>query len=409
MEFLCIDLGATSGRHIVGKIEDGKITLKVTFRFENYFIDDYYWDINYLYQKVIEGIDVTLAKGHRPLSLAIDAWGVDYVEGDSERALSYRAPDNMKNVNGVNDIFSSKELFSLTGISPQEINTIYRVNDATRDILFIRDYIVYRLTGEKYSDITIASTSQLFDVKNLRVATEIVDKVAPNLELPPIVKPGEVYIPANDYDIEVLVGAGHDTANCFYLYEKERNAVILNVGTWAILGANTGGPIINDLAYENGFSNEAGVNNIRFLKNMLGMYLLEVFLKQEKLGKDYPAIIAKMIENNHDKHISIHGIDLDSSLLEQFKLQYPQENNYWYLNLIVNSLVNEYSLNVNLVGQLTNLTIEKLVVMGGATKNSVFMEKLKNKLVGIEIVMGDDEATALGNIQLQYDSWIKRK
>ena len=290
---LAIDIGASSGRHILGFLENGEIKTKEIYRFPNGVknVDGHLtWDISSLLSEVKKGIDVALSL-YPVKSLSIDTWGVDYVllSGDKviEPVFTYRDHRTDEVIDTVHNIMPFKELYKRTGIQFQSFNTIYqlywdsindRLSDAT-EFLMIPEYLSYALTGNKVKEYTNATTTGLINRESGEYDKEIISALSLPSSLftqlsSPKTKVGEYK------GIDVILCATHDTASAVEGMGIEGNEPYISSGTWSLLGLKVPSPITDEKSEKGNWSNEGGVGYTRYQKNIMGMWLINR-LKEE--------------------------------------------------------------------------------------------------------------------------------
>ena len=315
--FFAVDLGATSGRTIVGTLADGKVRLEELTRFPNNLIETgghFYWDIYALYFEIIKGLKQAVRRGLQVESIGIDTWGVDFVcVGDDgallRNPLSYRDPHTFGAMEEYFETAVPKEdVYRLTGIQFMNFNSLFQLYVMRRDgnvalrhaekILFVPDALGWMLTGEAVCEYTIASTSQLLNPVTKELDARLLGSLGLDRSLfGRMVMPGtrigtlteEVQKMTGLGPVPVIAVAGHDTASAVAAVPaKDEHFAYLSSGTWSLMGIETKEPIINKVSYERNFTNEGGVEGTtRFLKNICGMWLLERCRKE--WGDDAPA------------------------------------------------------------------------------------------------------------------------
>ncbi|WP_406531838.1 rhamnulokinase family protein, partial [Methanobrevibacter sp.] len=294
--FLAIDLGATSGRHVIGYKLDGEIQLKEIHRFRTEMDDSpdgLVWNVPRILNEIKEGIRKAFEIFPKIESISIDTWGVDYVliNGDKEIPpyYAYRNERCQKSAQKVHKIIDFKDIYRKTGIQFAAFNTLYqlyddkqkrRLDNAT-DYLMLPSYFSYKLTGIKTHEYTNESTGALLNVKTGDYNYELLDK----LELPrrlfnKMQKPGSIVgdlLPEIQKEVggnsKVILCASHDTASAFESVNVDDESIILSSGTWSLLGIKSKTPIVSEESLNSNYTNEGGVGYIRFLKNIMGMYL----------------------------------------------------------------------------------------------------------------------------------------
>ena len=316
--FVAFDLGATSGRTILGSLRDGELALKELTRFPNTILPlgkHYYWNIFSLYEHLCEGLRAAAREGVEITSVGIDTWGVDFAFVGKDGSLlglpyAYRDP----HTDGAPEEYFSKvlpreEVYGDTGIQIMNFNSLYQLYAMQRDhssqlaaaerLLFMPDALSYLLTGEMVTEYTIASTSQLLNPRTKRIEPRLLEKMGLSPELfPPIVMPGhrigtlrpELAAACGVPQLPVVAVAGHDTASAVAAVPaaNERFAY-LSSGTWSLMGIEVREPQINEQTERYNFTNEGGVEGTtRLLKNITGMWILEQCLRKWKdEGRDY--------------------------------------------------------------------------------------------------------------------------
>ncbi len=398
----------------------------------------YYWNIFSLYQSLKEGMQSLAKENIQPDAIGIDTWGVDFVylgEDDSILGLprAYRDPYT----NGVPEAFFQvvprKDVYGLTGIQIMNFNSLFQLYaarrenssalSAARSILFMPDALSYLLTGKKVCEYTIASTSQFLNPKTKKIEAGLLEAagIDPAM-IPEIVQPGTIIgnlLPelASEYkwgEVPVVAVAGHDTGSAVAAVpaENERFAY-LSSGTWSLMGIEVKDPVITEDSFRMNFTNEGGVEGTtRFLKNITGMWLLEQCRKEwERDGKNYsyPAIVS-MSESAPAFQFFIDPDDPGfaqpdsmTAAIREYCLKTGQqapEQDAEFIRCIFESLALKYRFTFNRLKQVAPFTIEKLHVIGGGAQNALLNQFTANAL-GIEVISGPSEATAIGNLMIQ--------
>ncbi|MDH6313112.1 rhamnulokinase [Parabacteroides sp. PFB2-10] len=439
--FFALDLGATSGRSIIGRLENGKLELQELTRFPNTILrvqDKYYWNIYALYESLKEGLKTAAAKGIEIDSIGIDTWGVDFAYLAEDGSLinlprSYRDPYT----EGVPEAYftrlSRQEVYDLTGIQIMNFNSLFQLYAAQREgsfavrqaknILFMPDALSYLLTGERYCEYTIASTSQIVNARTQKIDPLLLDVLDISPEVfPEVVMPGtkagnvmeSVARECGIGETPVIAVAGHDTASAVVAVPAEdENFAYLSSGTWSLMGIEVKEPIINEQTFAMNFTNEGGADGtIRFLKNITGMWLLEQCRKEwDKVGKSYsyPEIVA--LSDSAKPFRSLIDPDDASFANPESMLQaitaYCQRTNQpcpeedaQFIRCIFDSLALKYKQVLNSLQEVAPFEIKKLHVIGGGSQNKLLNQMTANA-IGIPVVAGPSEATAMGNIMIQ--------
>ena len=300
--YLAIDIGASSGRHILGYIDNGRLKLEEIHRFENYITNQngtLVWDIEHLVSEVKKGIAKCKEIGKIPCTVAIDTWGVDYVLLDESKqeilpAVSYRDSRTNRVINKVESIISAEELYLKTGIQKQNFNTIYQLYvdylsgklDNAKYFLMIPAYLSYKLTGIIKNEYTNATTTGMVNADTKQWDYEIIDKLSLPKHLfgtldTPCTVIGNFTKEMQDYagfDSTVIFAPSHDTASAVCACPIDDNSVYISSGTWSLIGVESLNPIVNEKSMAANFANEGGIDyRFRFLKNYMGMWLFLFF------------------------------------------------------------------------------------------------------------------------------------
>ena len=303
--FFAVDLGATSGRTIIGSISDGKFELEEVTRFPNNLIETgghFYWDIYALYFEMIRGLKEVASRGLEITSIGIDTWGVDFVcIGDDGAILrnprSYRDPITFEAMDDyLSNVVQPRDVYDITGIQLMNFNSIFQLYSMQREhnsalscakkILFMPDALSWMLTGKEVCEYTIASTSELLDPRTKQLDERLLASVGQSREkFGRMVKPAEMIGVLTDEvqritglgPVPVIAVAGHDTASAVAAVPaRDEHFAYLSSGTWSLMGIENRDAVINDRSYELNFTNEGGVEGTtRFLKNICGMWLYE--------------------------------------------------------------------------------------------------------------------------------------
>ena len=456
--FFAVDLGATSGRTILGSIQDGKLMQRELTRFPNNIIQaggHFYWDIYALYSEIIRGLKVVADEGITIRSIGIDTWGVDFVcigkdGGILRNPYSYRDPQTegmveqfrIQNSNFqeageasdeamFNGQWSMFNVYDRTGIQFMDFNSLFQIaamrrnNDSALEsadkVLFIPDALMYMLTGESVCEYTILSTSQLLNPRTKEIDPDLLEAVGmKRSQFGRYVNPcdcvgtltPEVQQLTGLGPVPVVAVAGHDTAAAVAAVPAEdEHFAYLSCGTWSLLGIETKDPIINEKSYEYNFTNEGGIEGTtRFLKNICGMWLLE---RCRKEWTDAPADVNEVNKAAMTAPAFRSIINPDdprfanpTSMVEAIK-NYCRETNQpipetyqQQARCIFESLALRYREVLGYLRELAPFPIERLHVIGGGTYNQYLMQMTADS-IGLPVVTGPVEGTAIGNIMLQ--------
>jgi len=440
--FLAFDIGATSGRTILAKLENQKLTLKELTRFPNKIINvqgKCYWDIYQLFEALKEGLRAASAENVDIASLGIDTWGVDFVYVAEDGTLlglprSYRDPYTNGAPEKYFEVIPKKEVYDLTGIQIMNFNSLYQLYAAKKegstalsvanDILFMPDALSYLFCGEKVCEYTIASTSQLLNPNTKKFESSLFDAIgiSPSL-MNRLVMPGQVIGEVTsdickecrvEQKIPVVAVAGHDTASAVAAVPAENeNFAYLSSGTWSLMGIEVEEPIITDETYNLNFTNEGGVEGTtRFLKNITGMWLLEQCRKEwtiDGIDYSYPEIVELSHSVNgfesivDPDHVSFANPQSMMKSIVEFCNATGQKTpmtHAEFIRCIFDSLAMKYKYVLDCLQQLAPFKIEKLHIIGGGSQNKLLNQMTANA-IGMPVVAGPSEATAIGNVMLQ--------
>ena len=436
--FFAVDLGATSGRTILGSFTSEGLKMEEINRFPNHLIEvtgHYYWDIYELYRNIIEGLKLASRKeGMEIVSIGIDTWGVDFVcvgkDGHFLRPpYSYRDP----HTEGAPEEFFSRvprsQVYELTGIQVMNFNSLFQLDtmrragdsalEAADKLLFIPDALSYLLTGEMVTEYTIATTAQLVNAVTRKLEPELLGALGlSEKNFGRFVYPGEkvgtlsteVQRMTGLGAVPVIAVAGHDTASAVAAVPAQnRNFAYLSSGTWSLMGVEADAPIITPETEALNYTNEGGVENtIRVLKNICGMWLLERCRLQ--WGEtSYPELIAEAQASEAfrsliypDDAVFANPSDMQQAIIDYCKRtnQPVPETRGQIVRCIFESLSLRYRQVLDDLRKLIPRPIETLHVIGGGSRNDMLNQWTSNA-VGIPVVAGPSEATAIGNIMLQ--------
>ncbi len=439
--FLAFDFGATSGRSVLGCIENGKLTMKELTRFPNQIVELHgrsYWNILSLFEAMKTALRTAATEGFSIEGIGIDTWGVDFVYIGADGSIvglprAYRdvytngAPESFFNM------ISRREVYDATGIQIMNFNSLFQLYAAKNEdsglfngakhILFMPDAFIYLLTRKMVCEYTIASTSQILNPRTKRFEEKLLKAADVSQELLlPIIMPGTLVGPLTDDlakesglgAVPVIAVAGHDTASAIVAVPAEnKNFAYLSSGTWSLMGIETDEPIISEASYAMNFTNEGGVDGTtRFLKNITGMWILEECRREwEKSGKQYS--YQEMVNMAKSAPAFACFIDPDDpgfahpgSMLQAIKdycLKTGQAvplNDATVIRCIFESLALKYRFVLERLKALAPFPIEKLHVIGGGAQNHLLNQFTANS-IGLPVVAGPVEATAIGNILLQ--------
>ncbi len=467
--FLAFDCGATSGRAVLATFDGGSFSMEEVYRFPSGIIElggKYYWDILAIYDHFCKCVSQLEQRGVRPDSIGIDTWGVDFGFVASDGSLlgnprAYRDPYTAGIPEKVYETVPREELYAATGIQIMNFNSIFQLYAQTQEgfaplrcasgILFVPDLLSYMLTGRQVCEYTIASTSGMMDQTTRQFNKDLLRRLGIRTDvLLPIVQPGvEV---GKFRGIPVVAVAGHDTASAIAAVPAaDENFAYLSSGTWSLMGIEVPQPIINEESARLNFTNEGGIEGTtRFLKNITGMWLLEQCRKVWKAeGKDYSyaelqamALAEKdfpgridpddarfanpenmveeilrsaqddsgVMQNRDDNGVMLNRDDNGVMLNEVKHLSDGQ-----IVSCIYHSLADRYREVLQMLQGFAPFRIDKLHIIGGGSANDL-LNQWTADAIGMPVIAGPTEATAIGNIMMQAraagivgDRWEMRR
>ncbi len=415
---LAFDFGASSGRGIIGYIDNDVIKYEEVHRFNNGAIERngrLVWDIETLFSEV----KYTIEKAGKVDSIGFDTWGVDYGIIDQNGKLvdyptSYRDPRTETTVKTASEVMSYDRLYEITGNQIMTINTLFQLLAEKEDlngkkILFMPDLFAYMLTGNMVCEKTIASTSQMLDIKTHEFSNEILDKFNIDRNIfPKIVEAGTVVGTYND--MKVISVAGHDTECAIYSVPTlETEFAYLSCGTWSLFGVEIDEPILTKESCDNDLSNEISANGkVDFLKNIVGLWIIQ---ECKRCWGEYSySEIAKMAS---DAEGLKSFIDVDDKVFGQ-PCDMPKVIQEYCLNTnqnvpqtvgeiarcVYESLAMKYRFALNQIEEVVKKHFETLYIVGGGSRADILCQLTANAL-NRKVVAGVEEATAIGNIAIQ--------
>ena len=419
--YLAIDIGASSGRHIVGWREDGELRTKEVYRFPNGVQKQnghLVWDVKTLLFHVKSGIAEARKQFPEIESLSIDTWGVDYVllRGDEEvrPVYAYRDSRTEAVIPKVHELLPFAELYAKTGCQFQPFNSIYQLYadklagrlDGVSDFLMLPEYLLWKLCGVKAKEYTNATTTGMVNAITGEFDTETVSALAlPALLFPKLHTPGTVL---GEYDgIKCVLCATHDTASAVEGIPMEGNHPYISSGTWSLLGVKTPRPITDDASRAANYSNEGGVGYNRYQKNIMGMWLVNR-LKDELCPETPFSEIAQMAaKSQFAETVNANAPEFlaPDSMRAAFDaaLRTKPQSAGDYFRCAYHSLAQSYAEALAELEQNTGKTYEKLYIVGGGAKNEL-LNHLTAKATGKEVIALPIEATALGNLKIQMEA-----
>ena len=435
--YLAIDIGASSGRHIVAWLEGGKIETREVYRFPNgaEMKDGHLcWDIEALEKHVVAGLKAAKEQGYEPAYIGIDTWGVDFVLLDKSGkrvgdAVAYRDSRTDGMDAQLEQALPFPFHFGLCGIAKQPFNTVYQMMavlqehpeyaEEVDDFLMMPEYLSYILTGKKAHEWTECTTGALCNAESgswsemIRAAAGLPDKWFRT----PIVKPGTVLGPLTDeiaaevgYRATVILPATHDTGSAYMAVPaKDDGAAFLSSGTWSLLGTELPGPVTSQAALTAGFTNEGGYNGTtRFLKNIMGMWMLQCIHKETDKAHSYAEMADMAGKSTYPAYIDAadNRFLAPDSMLDEVKAALrdagaPEPADLAdVLRAVTMGLAVCYDKSIREMSEITGKRFTSINIVGGGSAN-VVLNQMTADVTGLPVYAGPTEGTALGNLAAQ--------
>lgn len=419
--YLAVDIGASSGRHILGWNEGGKIITQEVYRFPNGIKESgghLTWDIESLVENVKRGIDEALKICPDIVSLSIDTWGCDYVlmKGDSEvlPCYSYRDTRTYDPINEVHNIIPFEELYDKTGIQLLAFNTIYQLYadklagrlEGVTDFLMMPEYLLYKLCGVKSHEYTNATTGGMVNAQTRQYDKDIIARLGfPSHLFKFLQNPGTKL--GTYKGIQCILCATHDTASAVEGIPMEGREIYISSGTWSLLGVKMSHPITSSYSMSSNFTNEGGVGYIRYLRNIMGMWLVNRLRDELCPGKGFGEIVREAEADSFDETVDANDNVFLSpeSMKEAFdeNLRHQPSTPAGYFRCAYRSLANTYRDTVNELENITGRKYSAIYIVGGGAKNS-YLNALTEQATGKKVIALPIEATSLGNLKIQMEA-----
>lgn len=425
--YLAIDIGASSGRHIVGWKEGGAWNTQEVYRFPNGMKQTQHglvWDTDEIFSHIKSGIRAAMEGFGKLESLAIDTWGVDYVLMKGSEIVrphfAYRNPRTEKAVEQVHALISFRELYARTGIQFASYNTVYQLYadkmsgslDGVTDFLMLPEYFSYLLTGVKRKEYTIATTTGLVNAKTQAFDGEIVSRLGfpdifPALENAgaPVGELKREIAKEVGGQTEVRLCAAHDTACAFEAVVCPQDSLILSSGTWSLLGAKLKKANVSEESMRCNFTNEGGVGYVRYLKNIMGMWLVNGIVKKHGIG--FPEAVSLAEQSSYTGLFDVNDgtltapEDMETAVRGLLKEEPPKTLGD-VLSSVYHSLANSYRLSTEEIEEVLGRSFSKLCIVGGGAKNA-YLNRLTEEYTGKQVIALPIEATAIGNLKSQTE------
>jgi rhamnulokinase len=425
--YLAVDIGASSGRHLLSHIENGKLVLEEIYRFENNLVkskDGLVWDIENLFSNMLNGIKKCKEIGKIPKSIAIDTWGVDYVLLDENKneikpCFCYRDSRTSAVIDEVESLVSPTELYAKTGIQKQNFNTIYQLyadkkNNRLKNakyFLMMPEYLSFKLTGVCKNEYTNATTTGLVNANAKTWDADIIYALGLT-EVPflPLSLPSshvgfltEDIQKAVGFNCAVLFAPSHDTASAVCACPMRDNDLYISSGTWSLIGTEITEPILSDNARQLNFTNEGGMDyRFRFLKNYMGMWLFQNIRRNLNKSMTYDEMMELAKSSNSYKYFDVNDSTLvaPKNMIDAIGKLIGSDDLGLILNSAYHSLAKSYSEAVTEIEAVTGKRFNAIHIVGGGCQDK-YLNALTRDYTGKSVTAGPIEATATGNIVSQ--------
>lgn len=438
--YLAIDIGASSGRHILGCINNGRIELEEIYRFDNNVIEKnghICWDIDDLYRHILEGLKAVKAHGVVPKTMGIDTWGVDFVFLDKDGeligdAVSYRDARTEGVPAELEKRLSFEALYQRTGIQKIDFNSVYQLYAIQKEnpellkqaetLLMIPDYFHYLLTGRIRNEYTAASTTALLDAKKKDWDFELIDLLGyPKRLFGPITMPGTVIGRFTEevknyvgFDCDVCLPASHDTGSAYIAVPAaDDTSVYISSGTWSLLGVEMDEPCITKEGMAANFTNEGGYEGkFRYLQNIMGLWMIQSV--RRNTGKKYSYAELEDMAREHSGYTETVNVnerifiapdnmlDAINEVLAREGKPLPQSLGET-VHCIYVSLAESYAKAIKKLEKITGTAYTGVNIVGGGSKDG-YLNELTAKATGLPVIAGPTEGTAIGNLLVQMIS-----
>ena len=434
--YLAVDIGASSGRHMLSHMENGKMILEEIYRFPNGMVEKNghkVWDVDKLFEEILTGMKKCALVGKIPYSMGIDTWAVDFVLLDENDrrigdAVAYRDRRTEGMDRRVYGIISEEDLYLRTGIQKQIFNTIYQLMavkeqqpgqlERAKSMLMIPDYFHFLLTGQKVQEYTNATTTQLAEPVKKDWDMELIGKLGyPKEIFQKIQKPGYEVGGLSDeikkevgFDCKVVLPPTHDTASAVAAVPtQEEHAIYISSGTWSLMGTELKEADCSKSGMLHNMTNEGGYDyRFRYLKNIMGLWMIQSVKKESAPDLGFGEICALASKEAITSYVDVNDARFlaPENMTEEVKKaceesgqQIPQTIGE-LAAVIYHSLAECYAKTVEEIEALTGITYPKIQIVGGGA-NAQYLNELTAKYTGKDVCAGPTEATAVGNLAAQ--------
>ncbi len=434
--FLAIDIGASSGRHLLGYLDNGRLKTEEVYRFNNHISDvngQLCWDLTYLFEHIVIGMAQCSKVGKIPKTVGINTWGVDFVLLDENdqcigNSVSYRDQRTRSVMNEICDEIGIEKIYSKTGIQFMDFNTICQLKvtpeeykKKAKSFLMIPDYLNFLLTGVKSNEYTNATTTQLYNIEDDSWDEELISVTGINSDVfyPPKKPLSNLGGLKNNiaekvgFDCDVILPATHDTGSAFIasVLDVDDSGIVLSSGTWSLLGKELMEPVITEQSRIKNFANNKGGfgQYYRFMKNIMGLWIIQEISRN--LDNRYSFSELVDMAKEHSDFNSIVDVNdkrffLNDNMIEEI-INYCNETEQVAPSTVgevcacvYRSLAVSYKKHIDEFIEITGKKIDKINIIGGGCKNE-FLNLLIEKETGKKVICGPVEATSVGNIICQ--------
>jgi rhamnulokinase len=433
---IAVDIGASSGRLMLGHRENGLLQLSELYRFENKIVqkgNHFCWEIDRLFEEIKTGLKKCGELGIKPDSIGTDTWAVDFVLLDENNqplteAVSYRDPRTDGMMEEVFELISKERLYLETGIQFQKFNTIYQLYSLKKNhpdvlakatsFLMIPDYLNFLLTGKKSNEYTNATSTQLVNAFTKKWDYELLDLLGINkdmfheIQMPKSILGNlrEELVSELGFDMNVILPATHDTGSAVISVPEEESTIYISSGTWSLMGTENHFPICVTKALDYNFTNEGGIDyRFRFLKNIMGLWMIQ----EVKRNYDHEYSFGRLVELAEEAgdFRAIVNVNDDRFLKPDNMIQ--EIMNYCIetgqsvpstpgevAKCVYDSLAASYQETIGEIESIFEKSFNKINVIGGGCQNEM-LNQLVADVTNKEVLAGPIEATAIGNIVAQ--------
>ena len=434
--YLAVDIGASSGRHILGHMENGKMVLEEIYRFENGMVKkdgELCWEFDRLFKEVVNGLKKCKEIGKIPVSMGVDTWGVDFVLLDKNdnvlgNTVGYRDHRTEGMDKEVYKAISLKDLYARTGIQKADYNTIYQLMavkkkhpeylEQAETLLHVPDYFHFLLTGQKTCEYTEATTGQLVSPITKDWDYELIDMLGyPRKMFQKLIMPGTGIGHLSDkireevgFDLEVVAPATHDTGSAVLAVPaNDDDFIYISSGTWSLMGIERKEADCSEKSCEMNFTNEGGyAGRFRYLKNIMGLWMIQSVRKESAPELGFGEICARAAKETITSRIDVNDARFlaPKNMTEEVRRacreageQVPQTIGE-LAAVIYHSLAQCYAGTAEEIEALTGKQYPEIHIVGGGA-NAQYLNRLTAEYTGKTVEAGPTEATALGNLAVQ--------